>query len=199
MPTVRSQRHSAPRRLQVVLAALVPFMGVEAGARATSRMQLSVQGVLGDAVNLGPPYQARPTILVFMSRRAKDESSAFARALDETLLNAPVESVGVVDVRRYAGLLRRVATSYLKKSASEALDHRRERRVAMGIDASAEVVNRWHLIGDFDGALFERFSVEREPARPLAFLVDRDGGVHGPFADVTSVVSAYSTSSPPPR
>ena len=139
---------------------------------------------------LGAPEQARPTIVYFMSRSAKEESSSFARAVDEILLNAPIESVGTVDLRKYAGVLRRLATSYLKKSAEESLAHRRERRLAKGVDASPEMVNRWHLIGDFDGSLFSRFGVESDPAHPLAFVLDRAGAVHGPFRDVQSVVSA---------
>jgi hypothetical protein len=173
-----------------IVATLVALVTVEAGAHAAGAMHLSLQGVLGDAVSLGPPQQARTTIVYFMSRRAKDDSSAFARAVDETLLNAPVESVGIVDVRRYGGILRRLATSYLRKSADEALAHRRERRQAKGIDASPEFVNRWHLVGDFDGSLFSRFGVVSEPAHPLAFVLDRTGDVYGPFADVKSLLSA---------
>ncbi|MCU1281683.1 MAG: hypothetical protein JWM53_5229, partial [bacterium] len=124
-----------------------------------------------------------------MSQRAREASSTFARAVDESLLNAPVEEVGIVDVRRYGGVLRRLASSYLRKSADEVLVHRRERRLARGVDASPEFVNRWHLIGDFDGSLFDRFGVEYEPARPLAFVLGRDGALHGPFADVASVLT----------
>jgi hypothetical protein len=184
--------HDATMALFRLLLALSVLVGLEVGARAIGKVQLSLRGVLGDAVSLGPPQQARPTILFFMSQRAKDESSALARVVDETLLDAQVESVGIVDLRRYAGVLRRLATAYLRKAADEALTHRRERRLAKGVDASPEYVNRWHLVGDFDGALFDRFGVERDPPRPQAFLLDRDGGVHGPFADAKSVVSAFA-------
>ncbi len=173
-----------------IAAPLLVCAALAGSAHAADPVQLSMQGVLGDAVHLGPPAQARTTIVYFMSQRAKDASSAFARTVDETLLNAPVEAVGIVDVRRYGGLMRRLASSYLRKSADEALAHRRERRLASGLDASAEFVNRWHLVGDFDGSLFERFGVEREPARPLAFVLDRQGGVHGPFAEVAGVLAA---------
>lgn len=177
-------------RIVVTFLALSLLGGALAHAGATGPVQLSLEGVLGDAIRLGPPEQTRTTIVYFMSRRAKDESSAFARIVDETLLNAPVESVGIVDVRKYGGILRRVATSYLRKSADDARVHRRDRRVAKGVDSSPEFVNRWHLIGDFDGSLFARFGVEREPARPLAFVLDRAGGVQGPFADAPSLVNA---------
>ena len=195
----RSPGNRCAGRALVTLVAVLALIGPKTGAHAMGKVQLSLQGVLGDPIHLGPPAQARTTIVYFMSRRAKEESSAFGRALDETLLNAPVEAIGIVDVRRYAGILRRIATSYLRKSADEALGRRRERRLAKGIDASPEFVNRWHLIGDFDGSLFDRFGVESEPARPLAFVLDREGGVHGPFADVAGVLSALTTLSAPPR
>jgi hypothetical protein len=178
----------------VLIVAGVLF-ATERGARAAGRVELTLTGVLGDPVHLGPPRQQRPTIVYFMSRRAQEESSTLARSVDEALLNAPVEAVGIVDLRRYGGILRRLATSYVRKSATEALDHRRRRRLAKGLDASAEYVNRWHLIGDFDGALFDRFGVEREPAHPRAFVLDRDGAVHGPFGDTAGVLAAFATAS----
>jgi hypothetical protein len=175
---------------RIAFVALVALVAAEVSGYAAAPVHLSLQGVRGESVCFGSPEQARTTIVYFMSRRAKEESSAFARAVDEVLLNAPVESVGAVDLRRYAGMLRRLATSYLRKSGDEALAHRRERRVAKGIDASDEVVNRWHLIGDFDGSLFGRFGVESDPPHPLAFVLDRAGAVQGPFRDVQSLVSA---------
>ena len=153
-------------------------------------LHFTVEDVLGARVAVGAPGQARPTIVIFMSRRCSDASAAFARGVDEALLDQPVDSIGIVDVRRYGGMLRRLATSYLRKSAHEAQQHRRQRRVARGIDASPEVVGRWHLVGDFDGALFARFGVTAEPARPVAFVLGRSGAVHGPYGDVPSVVAA---------
>jgi hypothetical protein len=161
-------------------------------ARAAAPVQLTVADVLGEAVRLGPPAVAPATVLFFVSQRAKDESQEFARAVDERLLEQPIESVAIVDVRRYAGALRRLATSYLRRSAAEARERRRQRRVERGVDASPATVNRWHLLGDFDGALFERFGVEREPAHPVAFVVDRVGGLRGPFRAVGEVAAAVS-------
>lgn len=125
-----------------------------------------------------------------MSRRAADECAAFGRAVDEQILDAAVESVAIVDVRAYGGWLRRLAMARLKKSATEALERRRTRRVARGADASSEVVGRWHLVGDFDGSLFSRFGVERELAHPAAFVLDRNGTLLGPFHDAHAVVTA---------
>jgi len=173
---------------RIVTAAVVTFAAV--AAHAAGPVQLALEGALGDAVHLGPPAQSRATIVYFMSRRAKDESAAFAQAVDETLLNAPVESVAIVDLRRYGGILRRLASAHLRKSADQALARRRERRLACGLDASAEYVNRWHLVGDFDGSLFDRFGVAPEPAHPLAFVLDCQGGRHGPFRDVASLLAA---------
>jgi hypothetical protein len=184
---------SLVRPTVAVVASVATLVTLTPRARAITPVQLALHGVLGDAVSLGPPRQARTTVVFFMSRRAKEASAKLASAVDEMLLQAPVELVGIVDVRRYGGMLRSLATSYMKKSADEALRQRRERRLARGVDASPDVVNRWHLIGDFDGALFERFGVEREPARPLAFVLDRDGGVHGPYADASGVKQAFSS------
>ncbi len=161
-----------------------------ARADAASAVRLDVDGVLGEHVALGPPTQARTTILFFMSRRAQKESVAFGREVDERLLDAAVESVAFVDVRPYGGWLRRLAMSRLKQSATEAREHRRERRVAHGADASSEVVNRWHLVGDFDGSLFSRFGVESDLSHPIAFVLDRGGALLGPFHDVSGVLAA---------
>jgi hypothetical protein len=163
---------------------------VRAGGPAT--LPLVLDGVLGDRVELGSPQQKRTTVVIFMSRRSKDASSGFARSIDEKLLNGPVESVGIVDVRKYSGLMRRLAQSYLRKSAEESRSRRRDRRTAAGIDASAEFVNRWHLVGDFDGSLFARFGVDAEPDKPLAFVLSRDGSVRGPYRDVDALLRSVA-------
>jgi len=119
-----------------------------------------------------------------MGTRNNEQSAAFARTIDEQLLNRPIEIVGVVDVRRYAGLTRPLALTYLRRSARDGREHRRARRVERGIDASPLVVNRWHLVGDFEGALFSQFGVERDPPAPIAWLVDRLGVRHGPYREV---------------
>lgn len=167
--------------------ALVAAAGNVSAARS---VQLDVDAVLGEHVTLGPPSQARTTVVFFMSRKAESESTAFGRDIDERLLDAAIESVAIVDMHPYAGWLRRLATSRLKKSAEEARVHRRERRVARGIDASNDVINRWHLIGDFDGALFSRFGVAADLAHPIAFVLDKSGTVLGPFHDVPAVAAA---------
>jgi len=169
------------------------WLGLQAAAHAAPVGRLALEDVLGEAVSLPcAGQQLKATVLFFMSKRSKDESAAFARAVDEKLLNGPVQSVGIVDLRRYGGIWRGLAMSRLRKSASDGRDHRRERRVARGIDASPEVVNRWHLIGDFDGSIFERFGVEREPARPIAFVLDRAGELRGPYSELTGLFDAVA-------
>jgi hypothetical protein len=150
----------------------------------------SLQDVLGEAVPLGPPAQAHATILFFMNERLKNESAAFAREVDERLLDGPVETVSIVDVRRYGGWLKRLAMGQLRKSAAEARERRRQRRVTRGADASPSVVNRWHLVADFDGSLFRRFGVAPELVQPLAFVLDTAGKLRGPFHEAASVVRA---------
>jgi hypothetical protein len=127
-----------------------------------------------------------------MSRTAKDEAATFLRDLDEHLLNGPIESVGIVDVRDYGGITRGLVQRRLKKALEEGRDRRRERREQRGIDASPSYVNRWHLVGDFDGALASRFGVGPEPAHPVAFVVDRCGVVNGPLRDVGRVLTAVA-------
>jgi hypothetical protein len=181
-----------PHRLGRALAwfALAGVLATAASAAAATPMHFTLEDVRGARVPVGAPEQQRTTIVIFMSRRCKDASNTFARVVDEKLLDGPVELVGIVDVHRYGGILKRVALSYMRKSAEEARVHRRQRRVARGVDASDRYVDRWHLIGDFDGALFARFGVAPEPAQPLAFVVDRSGAVHGPYRDVPSLLAA---------
>ena len=172
-----------------VIVAAVALPGANVAHAASTQVELHVVDVLGARVDVAPQAHAR-TVLIFMSKRAKEASAAFARAVDERLIDRPIESIGVVDVRRYAGMLRGLATSYLRRSAEESKVKRRERREARGVDASPAAVDRWHLIGDFDGSLFARFGVEAEPKEPLAFVVDTGGALHGPFREVDRVVDA---------
>ena len=187
------QKLNASRFAAALLAAFALF-GANVAQAAASPVELHIVDVLGTKVDVAPQAHAR-TVLIFMSRRAKDASAAFARAVDERLIDRPIESIGVVDVRRYAGMLRSLATSYLRRSAEDAKVKRRERRVARGVDASPAAVDRWHLIGDFDGSLFARFGVEAEPKEPLAFVVDTAGELHGPFREVDCVVAALTAPS----
>jgi len=187
-------RFAAPLAL---VAALV--VGGSAHAGAAPLASLRITDVLGNQLQLGAA--PAPTVLIFMSRTARAASATFARAVDERLLDRPIESVGIVDVRRYGGVLRRLATSYLVRSAKEARVSRRERRQARGVDASEGAIDRWHLVGDFDGSLFARFGVAAEPKEPLAFVVDPAGALHGPFLEVDEVVAAVAAGSvaPTPR
>ncbi len=181
-----------PSPIRRLLPILAVAFGLAAGglARAsTPSLPVDIVDVLGQHVQVAAPSHA-PTVLIFMSKRAKDASAEFARAVDERLIDRPVESIGIVDVRRYAGMLRNLATSYLRRSAEEAKVRRRERREARHVDASPTAVDRWHLVGDFDGSLFARFGVEAEPKQPLAFVVDGKGALHGPFSDVEPVIHA---------
>ena len=182
-------------RLRIVIAAAVAVVALLATFTGrASAFELRAVDVLGRSVDAS----RGPTVIFFMSKRCKEASAAFAKAVDERLLDQPVESVGVVDVRRYSGFLRGMCTSYLKRSAEESRVKRRERRQARGVDASQTAVDRWHLIGDFDGSLFSRFGVESEPSQPLAFVVDAGGKLHGPFRDVDPVVAAVSSPSGTP-
>lgn len=181
-------------RIAVAFALAATLLG--ASASRASAIELHVTDVLGKQVSVASKL---PTVLIFMSRSAKDASSAFARAVDERLLDRPIESVGIVDVRKYGGLLRSLATKYLKRSAEDAKVKRRERREARGVDASPAAVDRWHLVGDFDGALFAQFGVEAEPKQPLAFVVDCGGALHGPYRDVDPLVAAVASASPAGR
>ena len=180
----------------IATVALATALLLPAAGRAHA-FELHAVDVLGQPVHVAAATRV-PTIFIFMSKSAKDASATFARTLDERLLDKPVESVGVVDVRRYAGILRGLCTRYLKRSAEESKVVRRERRLAHGVDASPAAVERWHLIGDFDGSIFARFGVEAEPKQPLAFVVDGGGALHGPFRDVDPVVAAVSSSSAAP-
>jgi hypothetical protein len=180
-------------RAPAVPAVLAALALASPAAASPSKISRSCEGVLGDHVALGAPAQSRPTIVYFMSKRAGEESAKLAQAVDEQLLDARVEQVGIVDTHRYGGWLRAIAMGRLKKSAGDSRVRRRERRIARGADASPAEVDRWHLVGDFDDALFDLFGVEHEPAHPVAFVVDRSGSVSGPFRDVAAVVSALSS------
>lgn len=160
---------------------------VSAPALAAPSLPVEMRGAFGERVVLG---QARTTILVFMSRRAPDESASFGREIDERTLAADVDSIAVVDLRRYGGWLRRLVDARLRRSAEEALARRRERRLAQHADASDAAVGRWHLVGDFDGALSARFAVAADPEHPLAFVLDRHGATRGPFRGVSELVAA---------
>jgi hypothetical protein len=164
-------------------------------AHAGAPLHLALSGVLGDAVAVGPE-QPRPTVLFFMGRRAQAESAAFGREVDERTLAANVESVAIVDMRRYGGWLKSLALSRLRKAAEEGLARRRTRRQVPGVDAREEVVKRWHLVADFDGSLFSRFAVAPDPEHPVAFVVDGHGLARGPFNDVAGVLAALGTTPP---
>jgi hypothetical protein len=198
-PPLPSRNHRL-RRFTGVVAVVAALSGTAvAQASATPLDQriadLRIVDVLGNQVKVAATPARLPTVLIFMSKNAKEASAAFARAVDERLIDRPVESFGIVDVRRYSGMLRNLATSYLKRSAEEAKVRRRERREQRGVDASPAAVDRWHLVGDFEGALFSRFGVEAEPKQPLAFVVDAAGALHGPFREVEPIVAALSTTS----
>jgi hypothetical protein len=180
----------APLRALALLALLAP--PATAIASGPSPVRMAFADVLGESVRIGSPDQPRSAILFFMSRRSKDVSTEFARAVDERLVAAQVDSIAIVDVRRYGGLLRGLALSRMRKSEVESREHRRVRRLAHGVDASPEVVSRWHLIADFDGSLFTRFGVEAEPSRPIAFLVDPSGSLRGPYTDADALCAAYA-------
>jgi hypothetical protein len=156
------------------------------------RVSLTLTDVLGGPVRLGHG-QERVAVVVFISKQSRDESAELLRRLDERVLNRPVDSIGVVDVARYSGFTRGIAERRLRQSLVDGRAKRRERRLALGIDASAALVDRWHLIGDFNGAVLDAFGVEREPVHPIAFVVERSGAVRGPYRDLESVLGAIGT------
>jgi len=189
------------RKLPLLLLVGAPSVCAASAATpvaAPNVVQLAAVDVLGEPVRIGPE-QRRSTILFFMSKRSREASSEFGRVVDERLLEAPVESVAIVDVRKYGGWLRGLATSRMQKSEREARARRRERRIARGADASDAAVNRWHLVGDFDGALFARFGVGADPERPLAFLVDPRGELRGPYRDPDALCAAVARLASPSR
>ena len=163
---------------------------VSSRAHAAQSVHVVMRGALGERVVLGPPEQARTTILFFMSRRAPDESARFGSEIDERTLAADVDSIAIVDLRRYGGWLRRLVDARLRSSAEETLARRRERRVQQHADASDAAVGRWHLVGDFDGSLFARFAVAADPEHPLAFVLDRHGAARGPYRGVAELLAA---------
>ena len=182
-------------KLSRIFATVTVTAALLAGAAPrASAFELSLTDVLGQPVRIAAATRA-PTIIFFMSKSAKEASAAFAKAIDERLVDKPIDSIGIVDVRRYSGILRGVCTRYLKRSAEESKVKRRERRQARGVDATPTAVDRWHLVGDFDGSLFARFGVEAEPKQPLAFVVDCTGTLRGPFRDVEPVVAAATSPS----
>src|SRR5262249_55258458 len=125
---------------------------------------------------------------IFTSRNSQEESTELGRGVDERLLGRPIQQVVIADVKRFGGITRPLANMRLESSAKEGLDRRRKRREQQHVDASPREVNRWHLIGDFDGWLLKKFGVPQALSHPRAFVVERSGEVHGPYGDVASVV-----------
>jgi len=193
---------------RVALAAVVLAACAHAPAPAPSpiervagheakRVSLSLTDALGEPVRLGPG-QPRASVVVFMSKASSAESAELLRKLDEQAVTAPIDQVGVVDVARYSGFVRRIAERRLRQSLEEGRVKRRRRRLALGLDASQAIVDRWHLIGDFDGAVLEAFGVQTEPKHPVAFVVDRSGAVSGPYYDLQSLLGAVGAATGSP-
>jgi hypothetical protein len=153
-------------------------------------MRLSTTDVLGEPVKIGTRGQRHATVVFFMSKDSKEESAELGRLVDEKLVDRPVEQVAIVDMRKYGGMVRGMAESRLRKAAQDSRKDRRTRREAQHADASPEAVDRWHLIGDFDGSLFDRFGVGRNEELPVAFVVDRNGKLRGPYRQAATVLSA---------
>jgi hypothetical protein len=156
-------------------------------------VQLDAEDVAGQPVMLGAPAQPRVAVVFFLSRQSREESGDFIGSVDEKTLDTPIDQIAIVDLHKYSGIaIKPIAMRQMRKSMPASLASRRQRREARGVDASEEAVRRWHLIGDFDGSLFARFQVAADPMHPVAFVVDRSGELHGPYTDVTQVVSAVS-------
>jgi hypothetical protein len=186
-PQQHAQLKPQPRRLCLLAGPMQPTPGQVAPPGRS--VCVSTTDCLGEPVRLGGAEQKGVTIVYFMSRESKDESADLARGVDERLLEAPIDQVGIVDVHKFGGVTKPVASYQLRKSAGEGRDRRRKRREEHHVDASDALVKRWHLIGDFDGALLKHFGVEQNIQHPLAFVVEPDGRLHGPYHDVASVVN----------
>jgi hypothetical protein len=154
------------------------------------RVRLATDDVLGRPVRVGPSQPGPVSVVYLMTRDSREESSELARDVDKQLLERPIEQVAIVDLHKLSSFSRGIARSQLRKAANESLEKRRQRREAQGVDASPRAVNRWHLIGDFDGRYFELFDVPRDLQHPLVFVVDRSGRVRGPYRDATRVEAA---------
>jgi hypothetical protein len=166
-------------------------------ARCQGGLRLTFNDALGEPVHLGAPGQERVTVVVVMSRSAKNEDAEFLRELDEKLLNGPVDFVGIVDVRKYGGaFVRGIAERKIKQGEKDARAGRRKRREDRGVDASEEYVNRWHLVGDFEGDLLTHFGIDEEPDRPVAFVLDRCGRVGAAHYEVSGVLAAVAHAQP---
>jgi hypothetical protein len=177
----------APSTRPLVAGPIQPSPKARASAGRT--IELSAADVFGVPVRVGTADHSPVTVVFFMSRESRDESAELARGVDEGLLDAPVEQVGIVDVHRYGGITRSFALGRMRKSVEEARASRRQRRLEHHADASPAAVNRWHLIGDFDGALFRQLGVELDLEHPVAFVVEAGGRLHGPYHDVGDVVA----------
>jgi hypothetical protein len=160
------------------------------GTSCPTGLKVTIRDSLDERIELGAPLQQFVTIVLVTDPSAQDKTTTLFRELDERLLNAPVETVGIVDLRRYAGIARRWVEWRLRKAAGEARAARRTRRERRGVDASAPFVDRWHLVGDFSGELLARFG--GHGALPAAFVVDRCGTVRGPLRDATAVLAALA-------
>lgn len=171
----------APRQ---VAGSIPPSRHVE---RPTVR--LAVDDVLGRAVRLGAPQQQRVTVVFLMSKDARDESAALGRAVDEQLLDAPIDQISIVDLSELSSFVRPMARSSMRKAAATVRDTRRRRREEHHVDASDAAVDRWHLVGDFDGALLARFEIEPGLEKPLAFVVAPTGEYYGPYTDPSMVAT----------
>jgi hypothetical protein len=174
-----------------------PTPKARARLRCAGGLQLTFNDALGEPVHLGAPGQERVTIVLVMSRPAQEEDAEFVQELDEKLLNQPVDVVGIVDVRKYGGLISHgIASKKIKQGEQEARAGRRKRRQERGVEASDEYVNRWHLVGDFDGKLLTHFGVKEEPYQPVAFVVDRCGRVSPAHNEVSGVLAAVAHAAP---
>jgi hypothetical protein len=188
-------------RLMLIGCALVacapraPRLGGEIKRVAGHCAVTEVTDALGEKVQLGNNPQSLTTVVVFISRSAADDAADLVRQLDERLLNGPVQMVGIVDLKKYGRVFRSIAERQLRKSAADSRERRRQRRQKRGVDASPTFVDRWHVIGDFDGSLLQRFHVDPEPSPPVTFVVGACGQVSGPFRGVDETVRAVNSAS----
>ncbi len=193
-----SLRRRAPLTVPAAFAAHVALgaglmLAVPAPAQPqTRRVSFRARDAAGAWVDLSS-YRGRAVALVALTNPyASEQCRAVLAQIDEVLLNEPaLETFLVVDVVGYDNFITRgPARGRLRRSLADARSRRRERRLARGADASDAQIDRFHLVGDFEGRILRLFGVDSFDAGPVAFVVDGDGTVVGPFVGATPGVVA---------
>jgi hypothetical protein len=161
--------------------------------KTTTRVvRLSANDVLGEPVRLGPGTHAPVTVVFFVSHKSEKQSEQLATEVDQKLSDRPLARVTVVDAHKYNGILKGEATKRLKKAAEKTRLQRQKQLAERPARASRKSVDRWYLVGDFDGSWFNAFGLPRDTPLPVAFVVARSGTLSGPYREATAVAAAAS-------